>query len=80
MVIGMRDIQLLDAGKLNTPVLHIIGENDKLVLPAIQKEFYHSMPNQQSSTIHHAAHLPHLEQPQTTNTLINDFLTRIIRR
>jgi pimeloyl-ACP methyl ester carboxylesterase len=74
MVIGMGDIQLLEASRLNTPVLHIIGENDKLVSPDVQKQFYHSMPQQQSSMIKHAAHLPHLEQPQITNTLINDFL------
>lgn len=74
MVTGMRDIPALDMRLLNLPAMVLMGENDKLVLPALQTQFYQALPQRQIVTIQHASHMVNLEKPQHTNRYITEFL------
>jgi pimeloyl-ACP methyl ester carboxylesterase len=74
MVNGMKKIRDIAVSKLDVPTLIVIGESDKVILPARIKEFYSVLPHVEFHMIQHAAHMPMLELPQITNEVIIQFL------
>ncbi len=74
MVNGMKKIRKIPVDQLNVPTLIVIGESDKVILPAQITEFYRTLPQVEFQIIPNAAHIPMLEQPQQTNQVIMQFL------
>lgn len=76
MVKGMKTIRKIDVSRLQMPVLIIIGETDKIILPENVKIFYQKIPHHEIHVVPQAAHMVMLEQPQKTNELILAFLLK----
>ena len=57
-----------------TPTLLVWGQNDRLVPLAYQDEFARRLTRTRVDVVKGAGHAPHLEQPETTASLIQAFL------
>ena len=83
--VGLKGCLLAMAGRTDTteflskikiPVLIICGEKDKLSPPHIMKEMAESISNSEFHIIPRAGHISPLENPETVNKIIADFLSR----
>lgn len=74
IVNGMQKIPEIDLSMLNIPALIIIGEQDKLVPPSAQREFYQRLPDHEFSSIQDGSHMALLEEPLVVNQAIRKFL------
>lgn len=62
--------------RINAPTLLVWGNQDKLVPPVYAQEFASRLQNAEVAMIEGAGHLPQLEQPDATRSIVLDFLTR----
>jgi pimeloyl-ACP methyl ester carboxylesterase len=74
VVKGMQNMPAIDIAHLTTPTLIIIGEQDKIIPPAAQENFYQALPHHLFKIIPHAAHLPMLEKAKEVNELMVRFI------
>lgn len=67
-----QDVQA-DAAKIDLPALLIFGKNDRAVTPAMAMRYEQTLPH---ATLHmlEAGHFVHLDNPEKTQRLIEDFL------
>ncbi|AHF99914.1 carboxylesterase [Halostagnicola larsenii XH-48] len=63
-----------DLGNIDVPTLAVCGEYDQLTPPWFHEYLADEIPNGVHATIDDAAHLPMLEQPDTFNGQLIDFL------
>lgn len=63
-----------DAEQISIPALLIYGQNDEQTPPRYGELFKHAMANATLHVIPAAGHFVHLDHPQQTTTLIEDFL------
>ncbi len=61
---------------IKAPTLVVVGEQDTATPPAIAERLAASIPGAELAVIKGAAHLPNIEQPETFNATIGDFLRR----
>lgn len=66
--------------EIKIPVLLICGEKDKLTPPYIMEQMAQSIPDSEFHIIPKAGHITPLENPETVNKIIKDFLSRNIRK
>lgn len=59
---------------ITCPTLVIVGEQDSLTPPAVAQEYSAQIPNAQYVVIPQAGHLSNLEQPESFQNAIGDFL------
>ncbi|MFI2641932.1 alpha/beta fold hydrolase [Streptomyces sp. NPDC018610] len=64
---------------VTVPTLVLWGESDRIVTPAYGKEYAASFKDARFEVIAEAGHLPHLEQPERTYALLDDFAARTTR-
>ena len=62
------------------PTLVLWGESDRIATPAYGKEYAASFRDARFEVVAEAGHLPHLEQPERTFALLDDFAARTGRR
>lgn len=73
----MHDPRLLDQlGQSRIPTLGIWGESDRIVTPTYGAAYIAAFPNGRFEIVRDAGHLPQIEQPTATLTLIDDFVRR----
>jgi pimeloyl-ACP methyl ester carboxylesterase len=60
--------------RIAAPTLIIWGAADQLIASAYANEFAQRIAGARVELIHHAGHLPHLEQPPLVARLVRDFL------
>ncbi|NUP44790.1 MAG: alpha/beta hydrolase [Streptomyces sp.] len=73
----MHDPHLLDRlARVRVPALLLWGESDRVVTPAYGAAFAAALPDAHLAVIPAAGHLPQIEQPEATHTLIDAFLRR----
>lgn len=65
-------------GKLHCPVLLIAGGQD-VKYCALAKRLGEQLPNAQWKTVHNCGHSPHLESPEQTASLIQDFRNTLFK-
>jgi pimeloyl-ACP methyl ester carboxylesterase len=71
----MYDPELLDRlEQVRIPVLVVWGEADRIVTPAYGAAYAAAFPDARFERIPKAGHLPHIEQPTATFTVIDDFV------
>jgi pimeloyl-ACP methyl ester carboxylesterase len=71
----MHDPKLLRRlARVHLPALLLWGESDRIVTPAYGKAYASAFGNAHLEVIPKAGHLPHIEQPQTTSTLIDTYM------
>ncbi len=71
----MYDPELLDRlEQVRLPVLVVWGEADRIVTPAYGAAYAAAFPDARFERIAKAGHLPHIEQPTATFTVIDDFV------
>ena len=71
----MHDPHLLDRlGGIQLPVLVLWGDSDRIVTPAYGARYAAAFPNARFALITEAGHLPQIEQPTATLTLITDYV------
>ncbi|TQJ57521.1 alpha/beta fold hydrolase [Streptomyces sp. NBC_00080] len=58
---------------VTTPTLVLWGESDRIATPAYGKEYAASFGNARFEVVPEAGHLPHLEQPARTFSLLDGF-------
>lgn len=63
-----------------TPTLVLWGESDRIATPAYGKEYAASFGNARFEVVPEAGHLPHLEQPARTFSLLDGFAAETGRR
>jgi pimeloyl-ACP methyl ester carboxylesterase len=63
-----------DAAQLKLPVLIVYGQNDEQTPPRYGELFKQVLPQAQLHIIPDAAHFVHLDQPEQTTTLVQEFL------
>lgn len=63
-----------DAAKITIPTLLIYGQNDEQTPPRYGQIFTQAIAGSQLHVISDAGHFVHLDQPQQTTTLIEEFL------
>jgi pimeloyl-ACP methyl ester carboxylesterase len=61
---------------LAVPTLFVCGEHDALCPPDIARELTTRMRDAHLTVIRDAGHIPHLDQPQSVATTINQFLNQ----
>jgi pimeloyl-ACP methyl ester carboxylesterase len=61
--------------RIAAPTLILWGGEDRIVHPSYAEAFAKAIPNASTRLIDGAGHLPHLEQPETLATLIDDFVS-----
>jgi pimeloyl-ACP methyl ester carboxylesterase len=61
--------------RITAPTLILWGAQDGLVSPVYAEEFARRIPNARVQLIEAAGHLPQLEQPETVNRLVREFLS-----
>jgi 3-oxoadipate enol-lactonase len=61
--------------QLKMPSLCIVGDQDGSTPPELGRELASLIPGSQFEIIKHAGHLPCVEQPRATASLINEFIT-----
>ncbi|MFE6821635.1 alpha/beta fold hydrolase [Streptomyces sp. NPDC057690] len=65
---------------VTTPTLVLWGESDRIATPAYGKEYAASFGNARFEVVPEAGHLPHLEQPARTFSLLDGFAAQTGRR
>lgn len=65
---------------VTTPTLVLWGESDRIATPAYGKEYAASFGNARFEVVAEAGHLPHLEQPARTFSLLDGFAAETARR
>jgi pimeloyl-ACP methyl ester carboxylesterase len=60
--------------RVKAPTLLVWGKEDRLVPPSYADEFARRIPGARISTVGHAGHAPHLEQPETVARIVREFL------
>ncbi|MEU9431304.1 alpha/beta fold hydrolase [Streptomyces sp. NPDC048252] len=65
---------------VTTPTLVLWGESDGIATPAYGKEYAASFGNARFEVVPEAGHLPHLEQPARTFSLLDGFAAETARR
>jgi len=71
----MHDPALLDRlGQVQLPTLGIWGDSDRIVTPAYGAAYIAAFPNGRFEIVQEAGHLPQIEQPAATLSLIDDFV------
>ncbi|QJT05907.1 alpha/beta fold hydrolase [Streptomyces asoensis] len=65
---------------VTTPTLVLWGESDRIATPAYGKEYAASFGNARFEVVAEAGHLPHLEQPARTFSLLDEFAAETGRR
>lgn len=65
---------------VTTPTLVLWGESDRIATPAYGKEYAASFGNARFEVVPEAGHLPHLEQPARTFSLLDGFAAETGRR
>jgi pimeloyl-ACP methyl ester carboxylesterase len=63
-------------GDITVPTLLVWGDSDRIVTPAYGAAFAAAIPDARLAVIEKAGHLPHLEQPEATFAVIEEFLQR----
>ncbi|MEU9169096.1 alpha/beta fold hydrolase [Streptomyces sp. NPDC048420] len=61
---------------VTVPTLVLWGESDRITTPAYGKEYAASFPVARFEVVAEAGHLPHLERPERTFALLDDFAER----
>jgi len=61
--------------RIKVPTLVLWGEEDGVVAPSYGRAFADAIPAARFATIAGTAHLPHLEQPETTVAEIHEFIS-----
>ncbi|QKW25059.1 alpha/beta fold hydrolase [Streptomyces seoulensis] len=64
---------------VTVPTLVLWGESDRIVTPAYGEEYAASFADARFEVVAEAGHLPHLEQPERTFALLDDFAARTTR-
>ncbi|GAB1333000.1 alpha/beta fold hydrolase [Streptomyces sennicomposti] len=65
---------------VTVPTLVLWGGSDRIVTPAYGEQYAASFKDARFELIAEAGHLPHLEQPERTFALLDDFAARTTRR
>jgi pimeloyl-ACP methyl ester carboxylesterase len=63
-------------GGVELPVLAIWGDSDRIVTPAYGSAYAAGFPNARLEIVKDAGHLPHLEKPADTFSLIDAYARR----
>ncbi len=63
-------------GEIRVPTLVVVGEEDIITPPSESQTLANNIPNSQLHSLRWAGHFPMLEQPETFNRLLGDFLAR----
>ncbi len=63
--------------RIACPALIIVGKEDKLTPPAEAEKMHKLLPHSSIETIQDAGHLPNLEQPESFNRVVKEFLAKI---
>lgn len=66
----------VDLARLTMPALLIWGREDRIVPPAYGTALHAALANSDLLIIEQCGHLPHIEEPETTNRAIAHFLSR----
>lgn len=66
------------AGEVTIPVLAIWGDSDRIVTPEYGRVFADAFPNSRFALVEKAGHLPQLEKPEPTLSLIDEFARTIL--
>ncbi len=69
---------LNDLSSLNTNILLLAGENDKMVTPKVQKDYHHKLKNSSLMTLESLGHLMHEEAPILISEHIFSFYKKLI--
>jgi pimeloyl-ACP methyl ester carboxylesterase len=73
----MHDPHLLRRlSEVRVPVLGIWGASDRVVTPRYGRAMLAAFPASRFEVVQEAGHLPHLEQPERTFALLDDFLAQ----
>jgi len=59
--------------RIKAPTLLLWGKDDRLVPPVYADEFMQRLPGARLQTVDHAAHAPHLEQPDAVARMVREF-------
>ena len=59
-----------------TPTLLIVGEEDRVILPRVQRKICDSLPNTHLEVIDDAGHVVYLEKPDVFFTILKTFMQR----
>jgi pimeloyl-ACP methyl ester carboxylesterase len=62
---------------LQAPALFVWGSHDRLVPPAFSRHVRKWLPQAEQVTIDRCGHVPQVERPEETNTLLADFFGRV---
>jgi pimeloyl-ACP methyl ester carboxylesterase len=62
----------------NVPVLVIVGKEDRLTPPEVNREMAEAAPGADFVLVEGAGHLPPMERPQTVNEALQPFLDRVV--
>ncbi|GLQ04809.1 3-oxoadipate enol-lactonase [Sneathiella chinensis] len=74
---AIRDTDLTEeARKIAVPTLCVVGDEDLATPPALVEEMAGLIPGADYRVITNAGHIPCVEQPQATLTLIREFITK----
>ncbi|MEV8069125.1 alpha/beta fold hydrolase [Streptomyces sp. NPDC085995] len=65
---------------VTVPTLVLWGESDRIVTPAYGEQYAASFKDARFEPVAEAGHLPHLEQPERTFALLDDFAARTTQR
>ncbi|MFQ6678610.1 MAG: alpha/beta fold hydrolase, partial [Fidelibacterota bacterium] len=76
LIKGMREMPGLDLGNIPIPILIINGEADGLTPVSGAKELSTLLPKAELIVVEKASHLVMMEQPETVNKLIRDFINQ----
>jgi pimeloyl-ACP methyl ester carboxylesterase len=60
--------------RVQAPALLVWGDGDRLVPPVYADEFARRLSQTRLEVVKGAGHAPHLEQPETTARLVEEFL------
>src|SRR5690606_645899 len=66
-----------DLPKIKTPVCVIWGKQDKVTPPDVAEQFKELLPNSELHWVDKCGHAPMMEQPETFNILLRDYLERL---
>jgi pimeloyl-ACP methyl ester carboxylesterase len=60
------------------PVLVVVGKEDRLTPPDVNREMAEEVPGADFVLVEGAGHLPPMERPQTVNEALQPFLDRVV--
>jgi pimeloyl-ACP methyl ester carboxylesterase len=60
------------------PVLVVVGKEDRLTPPDVNREMAEAVPGADFVLVEGAGHLPPMERPQTVNEALQPFLDRVV--